>query len=181
MKWYKEFSVNMPQNLKSVCNSYTDVFEYEPIWTYESVEDSKMWVIPPLGKNRTRLDDRGASDKLANIRELVTTITELYLEEETPILAIWRFDEKFPHCPVHIDQGGEHTGSVVTCISGNFKIHLHAADEPDSPIIESVNINGQTLVALNNTVFPHSVEGIGDLVVFGTAVKTDTKEYFKNA
>ena len=77
--------------------------------------------------------------------------------------------------------GGEHTGSVVTCISGNFKIHLHAADEPDSPIIESVNINGQTLVALNNTVFPHSVEGIGDLVVFGTAVKTDTKEYFKDA
>ena len=47
----------MPQNLKSVCNSYTDVFEYEPIWTYESVEDSKMWVIPPLGKNRIRLDD----------------------------------------------------------------------------------------------------------------------------
>ena len=115
MKWYKEFKVNMPQNLKSVCNSYTEVFEYEPIWTYKSVEDSKMWVIPPLGKNRIRLDDNGASDKLANIRELVTSITELHLEEETPILAIWRFDGKFPHCPVHVDGGGEHTGSVVTC------------------------------------------------------------------
>lgn len=178
MIWAKEFKVNMPQNLKLVAEDYIRNYDHEPFNTYKSVANSKMWVIPPLGNNRIRLDDGGANNKLSNIRQLVTNITELTLEEKTPILAIWRFDSKFKHCPIHIDSGGEHTGSVVTCISGSFKLHLHKEDKPNSPIIESLNITKDKLVALNNTVFPHSVEGQGDLIVFGTSKQTNLKEYF---
>jgi len=178
MIWAREFSVDMPSVLKTVCELYTETFEHEPLNVYKSVADSKMWVIPPLGENRIRLDDGGANDSLVNVRKLVTDITGLALEEKTPILAIWRFDEVFTHCPIHIDDGGEHTGSIVTCISGSFKLHLHEEDKPDSSIISSININENKLVALNNTVFPHSVEGQGDLIVFGTSKQTNPKEYF---
>tara|TARA_B110000977_G_C11052929_1_gene482982 strand:- start:430 stop:1008 length:579 start_codon:yes stop_codon:yes gene_type:complete len=180
MKWFKKFNVNMPSILKSVCNNYIKAFDHEPLWVYKSVADSKMWVIPPLGENRVRLDDGGASDSLTNIRSLVSDITGLTLEEKTPILAIWRFDKNFSKCPIHIDIGTEHTGSIVTCISGNFDIHLHAKDEPDSHIIETVSLDDSNLVALNNTVFPHSVEGEGTLIVFGTDKRTNPEEYFRN-
>lgn len=170
----------MPWKLRETGIAYTRSFQPEPPWTYKSVADSKMWVIPPLGKDRVRLDDNGASDYLADVRAKVTEITGLALEEKTPILAIWRFDKDFPKCPVHIDEGGEHTGSIVTCINGEFKLHLHAEDAEDSPIIETVEINSTKLIALNNTEFPHSVEGQGNLIVFGTAKETNTEEYFKN-
>ena len=98
MIWAREFSVDMPSVLKTVCEIYTETFEHEPFGIYKSVADSKMWVIPPLGENRVRLDDGGANNSLTNIRKLVTDITGLALEEKTPILAIWRFDEVFTHC-----------------------------------------------------------------------------------
>ena len=79
---------------------------------------------------------------------------------------------KITHCPIHMDSGGEHTGSVVTSVSGNFKIHLHKEDTPNSPILETINVDESNLIALNNTKYPHSVEGQGDLLVLGT------KEYF---
>lgn len=180
MIWSKEFYVDMPDNLKSVCEDYVKQFDHEPPFTYKSVVDSKMWVIPPLGRNRKRLDDGGANDRLANVRALVSQVTGLALEERTPVLAIWRFDKNFSHCPVHIDDGGEHTGSVVTCISGDFKLHLHSEDKPDSPILKTIDIHRSKLVALNNTVFPHSVEGQGDLIVFGTAKQTNPEEYFND-
>ena len=180
MIWAKEFDVDMPSNLKTIANNYVKSFDPEPPFAYKSVVDSKMWVIPPLGENRVRLDDGGANDNLINVRQLVTKVTGLALEEKTPILAIWRYDENFTKCPIHIDEGGEHTGSVVTCISGNFNLHLHEKDELDSPIIETIAINKNKLVALNNTVFPHSVEGQGDLIVFGTSKQTNTEEYFND-
>jgi hypothetical protein len=178
MIWAKEFKVSMPENLKLVAHDYTKNYNYEPFNTYKSVANSKMWVIPPLGKNRIRLDDGGASNKLSNVRELVTNITGLALEEKTPILAIWRYDNNFKRCPVHIDDGGEHTGSIVTCISGSFKLHLHEHDDENSYIIKTITIDKNKLVALNNTIFPHSVEGQGDLIVFGTSKQTNIKEYF---
>jgi hypothetical protein len=178
MIWAKEFDIDMPDNLQSVCQNYMKHFDPEPPFRYKSVVDSKMWVIPPLGINRKRLDDGGANGRLANVRELVTKITGLALEEKTPILAIWKFDENFTSCPIHIDDGGEHTGSIVTCITGKFKLHLHSEDKPGSTILETININKSKLVALNNTVFPHSVEGQGDLIVFGTSKETNPLEYF---
>lgn len=188
MIWAKEFKVTMPENLKLVADLYTKTYDYEPINTYKSVVDSKMWVIPPLGSNeaaatgsnRVRLDDGGANDKLSNIRELVAHITNSQLEDNPPVLAIWRYDENFTHCPVHIDTGGEHTGSIVTCISGSFKLHLHEEDKADSPIINTINIDDNKLVALNNTVFPHSVEGQGDLIVFTTSKNLNIEEYFND-
>ena len=57
MIWAKEFKVNMPQNLKLVAEDYIRNYDHEPFNTYKSVANSKMWVIPPLGNNRIRLDD----------------------------------------------------------------------------------------------------------------------------
>ena len=173
--WYKEFKFSIPSNLKTMCEEYTEKFDYEPFGTYKSVADSKMWTIPPLGKDRHRLYDKVSNEvleQITNLKKLITEITKLKFGEAVD--CIWRFDKSFTHCPIHMDSGEEHTGSVVTSISGNFKIHLHKEDTPNSPILKTVNVDGSNLIALNNTKYPHSVEGQGDLLVLGT------KEYFKD-
>tara|TARA_B100001057_G_scaffold424918_1_gene447971 strand:+ start:131 stop:685 length:555 start_codon:yes stop_codon:yes gene_type:complete len=183
MLWYKEFKNNMPQDLKSMCIEYTQKFNHEPFWTYKSVANSKMWTIPPLGENRRRMYDEVPTQVLENIsnfKKMITDITKLELENDSPVDCIWRFDENFTSCPIHTDAGGEHTGSVVTSVVGNFKIHLHVDDFPNSPIIDSVDVNESNLIVLNNTVYPHSVEGQGDLLVFGAEKYMKPEEYFKN-
>lgn len=183
MLWYKKFKINMPDDLKSMCDDYTRKYKHEPFWTYKSVADSKMWTIPPLGENRKRMYDDVSLEILEKInilKQSITAITNLKLEQETPVDCIWKFDENFNHCPIHTDVGGEHTGSVVASIFGNFKIHLHTEDVVGAPIIESITIDESTLIALNNTEFPHSVEGQGDLLVFGADKNMRPEEYFAN-
>ena len=143
MLWYKQFKISMPDDLKSMCNDYTKKFKHEPFWTYKSVADSKMWTIPPLGENRKRMYhtfNSKISEKINVLKQSITAITDLKLEQESPVDCIWRFDKNFNHCPIHIDAGGEHTGTVVTTLSGSFKLHLHAEDVVESPIIESIAI-----------------------------------------
>ena len=67
---------------------------------------------------------------------------------------------------------------MVAKISGNFKLHLHEEDKENSKIVETIDIEG--LIALNNTVYPHSVEGQGDLLVFGADKDMVPEEYFAN-
>jgi|TARA_B100001245_G_scaffold151844_1_gene113692 hypothetical protein len=176
---YKKFKVSMPSNLKSMCEEYTEQFDCEPFWTYKSVADSKMWTIPPLGKDRRRMYDKISNEvleQIVNFKQHITEITKLKFSEAVD--CIWRFDKNFTHCPIHTDTGGEHTGSVVTSISGNFKIHLHKEDTPNSPILETINVDESNLIALNNTKYPHSVEGQGDLLVLGTDKNIKPEEYF---
>lgn len=171
----------MPNDLKPMCDDYTKKFKHEPFWTYKSVADSKMWTIPPLGENRKRINHTLLKlylKKINALKQSITAITDLKLEQQSRVDCIWRFDENFNHCPIHIDAGGEHTGSVVASIFGNFKIHLHAEDVVESPIIESIAIDESTIIALNNTEFPHSVEGQGDLLVFGADKHMKPEEYF---
>ena len=177
--WYIEFKVSIPSNLKSMCEEYTEQFDCEPFWTYKSVADSKMWTIPPLGKDRRRMYDKISNEvleQIVNFKQHITEITKLKFSEAVD--CIWRFDKNFTHCPIHTDTGGEHTGSVVTSISGNFKIHLHKEDTPNSPILETINVDESNLIALNNTKYPHSVEGQGDLLVLGTDKNIKPEEYF---
>ena len=181
MLWYKKFKISMPQDLKNVCKTYITQFDHEPFWTYKSVADSKLWTVPPLGPNRVRMYDVVPNETLEQfekMRKLVTDISMLDVEDKLPVTTLWEYDEKFTRCPVHIDHGGEHTGSLINSISGNFKLHLHSKDEQDAPIIETVNVDESTLLALNNTEFPHSVEGQGLLLVFGTDKKMKPQEYF---
>jgi len=176
---YKKFKVSMPSNLKSMCEEYTEQFDCEPFWTYKSVADSKMWTIPPLGKDRRRMYDKVSNEvleQIVNFKQHITEITKLKFSEAVD--CIWRFDKNFTHCPIHTDTGGEHTGSVVTSISGNFKIHLHKEDTLNSPILETINMDESNLIALNNTKYPHSVEGQGDLLVLGTDKNIKPEEYF---
>jgi hypothetical protein len=181
MLWYKKFKISMPQDLKDVCKTYITQYDHEPFWTYKSVADSKMWTVPPLGPNRVRLYEVVPNETLEQfnkIGELVTGISKLDVKNDLPVVTLWEYDEKFTQCPVHIDGGGEHTGSLVCSITGNFKLRLHSKDEQDSPIIDTVDVDESTLLALNNTKFPHSVEGQGLLLVFGTDKKMNPQEYF---
>jgi hypothetical protein len=180
MIWAKEFLVDMPSELRIICDNFTKKHPPEQKGIYKSVGDSDCWCIPPLGPNRERLYAPEV-EQLSHIRKLVSKTTGLNVDYDTPFISVWRFDEAFPKCPVHIDPGFEHTGSVVTCISGEFQLHLHKENLSDSPIIESIEVKLTNLIALNNTNFPHSVSGRGDLVVFGTDKKTNAQEYFKNA
>jgi|TARA_B100001094_G_C18037851_1_gene723497 hypothetical protein len=177
MNWYKRYKADMPKDFKQICEDYTKKYSPEPAYRYKSVEDSSMWTIPPLGENRVRLDVP-ESTQINHVIKYVSNVTELNLEHDMPFTCIWRFDDNFKKCPVHVDNGGEHTGSVVTCISGKFKLHLHEQEDNDSDIIETIDIDETTLIALNNTKFPHSVEGKGDLVVFGPDKKIKPEEYF---
>jgi len=181
MLWYKQFKISMPQDLKDVCKTYITQYEHEPFWTYKSVADSKMWTVPPLGPNRVRMYDIVPNETLEQfnkIGELVTNISKLDVKNDLPVVTLWEYDEKFTQCPVHIDGGGEHTGSLVCSITGNFKLRLHSKDEQDAPIIDTIDVDESTLLALNNTEFPHSVEGQGLLLVFGTNKKMKPQEYF---
>ena len=184
MLWYKKFKISMPQDLKEVCKTYITQYEHEPLWSYKSVADSKMWTVPPLGPigpDRIRFYDQVPSDTLKQFDEIgkiVTEVSGLELEEKSPVTVLWEYNKDFPHCPVHVDGGGEHTGSLINPIVGNFKLHLHSKDDQDAPIIDTVNIDESTLLALNNTEFPHSVEGQGLLLVFGTDKKMKPQEYF---
>jgi hypothetical protein len=171
----------MPQDLKDVCKTYITQYDHEPFWTYKSVADSKMWTVPPLGPNRVRLYEVVPNETLEQfnkIGELVTGISKLDVKNDLPVVTLWEYDEKFTQCPVHIDGGGEHTGSLVCSITGNFKLRLHSKDEQDAPIIDTVDVDESTLLTLNNTEFPHSVEGQGLLLVFGTDKKMNPQEYF---
>jgi hypothetical protein len=181
MLWYKKFKISMPQDLKDVCKTYITQSDHEPFWTYKSVADSKMWTVPPLGPNRVRLYEVVPNETLEQfnkIGELVTGISKLDVKNDLPVVTLWEYDEKFTQCPVHIDGGGEHTGSLVCSITGNFKLRLHSKDEQDAPIIDTVDVDESTLLTLNNTEFPHSVEGQGLLLVFGTDKKMNPQEYF---
>ena len=181
MLWYKKFKISMPQDFKNVCKNYITQFDHEPFWTYKSVADSKLWTVPPLGPNRVRMYDIVPNETLEQfekMRKLVTNISMLDVEDKLPVTTLWEYDKKFTSCPVHIDHGGEHTGSLINSISGNFKLHLHSKDEQDAPIIDTVDVDESTLLALNNTEFPHSVEGQGLLLVFGTNKKMKPLEYF---
>ena len=179
MIWAKEFEVNMPSTLKLVCESFTDNNLSEEPWLYTAVEDSDCWCIPPLGPNRERLYAPEV-EQLSDVRKLVSEISGLNLNFATPFVSVWRFDKNFPKCPVHIDPGGEHTGSVVTCISGKLQLHLHEKNELNSPIISTIDVSPYKLIALNNTEFPHSVSGFGDLIVFGVDNHTNAEEYFRD-
>jgi hypothetical protein len=179
MRWYKEFDVDMPQKLKYICENFTKSNPPEEPWTYGSVQDSDCWCIPPLGPNRERLYAPEV-ENLASIRKLVSEITRLNLEFETSFMSVWRFNDAHPKCPVHTDPGGEHTGSVVTCISGDLKLHLHETNKAGAAIIDSVDVSPSKLIALNNTEFPHSVSGYGDIIVFGVDKQLDAEEYFRD-
>ena len=179
MMWYKEFEVDMPSTLKLVCESFTTKHSPEEPWLYTAVEDSDIWNIPPLGPNRERLYAPEV-EQLSDVRKLVSEISGLNLDFATPFISIWRFNESFPKCPVHVDPGVEHTGSVVTCISGKLQLHLHEKNELNSPIISTIDVSPYKLIALNNTEFPHSVSGFGDLIVFGVDNHTNAEEYFRD-
>jgi len=167
----------MPGKLKTICKEFTKKHPPEEKGLYKAVGDSDCWCIPPLGPNRERLYSI-EFEQLTDVRKLVSKITGLTIDYDMPFTSIWRFGDYFPKCPVHIDPGAEHTGSVVTCISGKLQLHLHQEEKPDSPIIDTINVSPNKLIALNNTNFPHSVSGYGDLVVFGSDKKTNAEKYF---
>ena len=169
MIWMKQFDVDMPAVLAEVCTAFTINNAPEAPWQYKSVRDSSMWNIWMKFP---------VSQRLAPVRSLVNEITGLNLDYPTGFVSVWRYDENFPVCPVHIDGGGAHTGSVVTCISGDFSLRLHSADREGSNIVHSVDVTPSTLIALNNSVFPHSVAGSGDLIVFGVDKRLRPQEYF---
>ena len=181
MLWYKKYDYNMKNDVRILCNEYTENFRHEPFNTYKSVQDSKMWNIPPIGENRKRLwdiVDYSLVKQFRDLKDQIKKITGLELQGETSVDCIWRFDKNFKHCPVHVDVGGEHTGTVCSTLSGNFKFHLHEEDKQDSKIIDTIDVEG--LIVLNNTNFPHSVEGQGDLLVVGIDHRMNPKEYFAN-
>ena len=174
MKWYRKFDVDMPSEFMTVCKHYVVNNDPEPPFKYFTVGDSAMWTI---------WHDYITSDYIADARVLVSNTTGLSLGHKKGFVVLWRFDDNFKRSPIHIDigrgAGGNHNGSICTALVGDFKLHRHGNDAAQT-IIDSVELNDKSLVALNNTRFPHSVEGNGILVVFGVDLDTDPEEYWRD-
>jgi len=172
MRWYKQFDIDMPITLADTCNQYTENNPPEPPYNYDFMEDSTMWII---------WNNDDVSSQLNDVRELISHTAGVEVDDEVGFVVVWRYDEKFNRSPVHIDygrdNGGKQNGSVCTAISGDLKIHLHA-DDADKTIIDTVHVTSNTVIALNNTKFYHSVEGHGDLIIFGVNLDTDPEEYW---
>ena len=178
MLWVKEYPFNMPDYFKDVCIDFIEHNEPEGPYQYESVQDSKMWLIWNSMNQY--------SDRLAQVRQMVRETTGANLDYDKGFTAIWRYDENFKQCPIHIDGNGyredgsegerKHNGSICTSIDGNFKLHLHHQDTKE--IADTIEITNKNVVVLNNTVYPHSVQGQGDLIVFGIDLQSNPEEFF---
>jgi hypothetical protein len=179
MLWVKSYPITLPDYFAGLCQDFTENNDPAPKGMYESVADSSMWTIwntnPDNYQNQTLLE----------LRQNIQNITGANLNYPKGFLCIWRYDENFTNCPIHIDGQGtnsgditpiKHAGSVCTSIHGEFKIRLHHRDTNE--IVDSVPVTTSNVIVLNNTVYPHSVEGQGDLAVFGVDLQSNPEEFF---
>lgn len=153
----------MPQELAQTADYIVKNLKHEPFYAYESTANSKMWLV----QNHDPIMER-----IKNVRNLISNTAKCNLDFKMGYIAVWRFDEDFPQCPAHIDE--KQTGSIVSCVNGTFEIILH--DKNDLSTVDRVTVDKDSIVALNNTQFLHSVKGQGDLVVFGIDIVPG--EYF---
>jgi len=189
MLWVKKYSINMPAYFKTICNEYTEKHNPDPVGIYENAWDSKGWTIwnkdqkdssnhshLKIYQQLSKSDASSLAQGLTEIRQNINDITGANLEYPKGFCYIWRYDENFPKCPTHIDGPEEMAGSICSSISGKFKIHLHHKNT--NKILDTVTVTDKDLIVLNNTVYPHSVEGQGDLVVFGIDSQSNPEEFF---
>jgi len=179
MLWAKTYPITVPDYFTGFCQDFTENNDPVPVGTYESVADSSMWTI--WNKNPNNYQNQA----LLEIRQNIKNITGLNLDYPKGFFCIWRYDENFTKCPIHIDGQGTYSGditpikqsaSVCTSIHGEFKIHLHHRDTNE--IVDSVLVTTSNIIVLNNTMYPHSVEGQGDLAVFGVDLLNNLEEFF---
>mgnify|MGYP001177097048 FL=1 len=177
MLWVKTYPITIPDYFAGFCQDFTENNDPAPEGMYESVADSSMWTIWNTDQNKRQ--------QLAEFRQNIKNVTGANLDYPKGFLCIWRYDENFTQCPIHIDGQGthsgditprKHNGSVCTSIHGEFKIHLHHRDTNE--ILDSVSVTTSNVIVLNNTVYPHSVEGQGDLAVFGVDLQSNPEEFF---
>lgn len=178
MKWHRKFDMELSEEFKNECTEFVNNNEATAKNTYYTVGDSDMWIIWLLNQDSFIAQD---SKAFSDTREHIKLITGLNLKYHDGFVVIWRFDEHFDECPTHIDSGrlsgGAHNGSVCIALNGSFKINLRT-NESGGDIIEEVIVDNKSIVTLNNTVFPHNVEGCGDLIVFGVDTETHPEDHW---
>jgi hypothetical protein len=172
MKWYKKFNMKLSEEFKTECTEFIKNNPPEPPNAYYTVGESDMW---------TMWLSEEDSEVISDIREAIKLKTGLNLKYDEGFVVIWNFNDNFKECPTHIDSGrlsgGKHNGSVCVALNGNFKINLRS-EEFGGDILDEVIVDDKSVVALNNTVFPHNVEGKGDLIVFGVDLLTEPEVYW---
>lgn len=156
MKWKTIFTISN-KLFNEICYMYSNIIKDVPDGsipqrTKHVVMDSTTW---------TFYDAEG----LHNVKQQLGSITGFNLLYEHGYGCIWRYDDHFPKCPVHIDYKAQHIGSLCISVSGSHRIYLH--DETTHEKNESVILKNNKIMFLKNSEYWHSVEGQGDLLIFG--------------
>jgi len=105
------------------------------------------------------------ADELINIKEQIKSITGLNTLYEHGYTCIWRYDESFPKCPIHIDDKAQHKGSLCISLSGYHNMFLHHIETKEK--LEKITIKDNDIMFIKNSEYYHSVEGNGDLLILG--------------
>lgn len=174
MKWCLPFKLdnNTLHELKEICDNIKverspEVLEEQEDCTDNIVVDSKIWII------RNHDEDYD----LSKIRKKLHEVTGMNLDYNQGFFCVWQYDETFKSCPIHIDSGGKHTGSLCVATTGSFQIILN--DKETHEELDRITVEANDIITLNNTKYWHYVEGQGDLIVFGGDIDLDVNTYFK--
>ena len=167
VEWHKNFKL-LDEQLKIVqelCSKIVVNKSDDDIWqrTKSIVQDSRTWTFY-------------VADGIVEVKKMLEDVTKLNLTYNYGYCCIWRYDEDFPKSSIHIDEEAQHSGTVCIAAGSDSKFEIFFHDTKTKEKLDSVIVEGNNIIALNNANFWHSVEGKGDLFILGAEKK---ENYFK--
>jgi hypothetical protein len=157
MNW--QTSYNISDNLKRLILDMCDVKLNEP------PDDREIWQRTSSITLNSNTWTFYEAAELINIKEQIKNTTGLNTIYEHGYTCIWRYDEEFPKCPIHIDDEAQHKGSLCISLSGYHNIFLH--DIKTKEKLEKITVKDNSIMFIKNSEYYHSVEGNGDLWILG--------------
>ena len=167
IEWHKKFKL-LDEQLKNVQELYSKIIinkSDEDIWqrTKSIVQDSRTWSFY-------------TAEGIDEVKKMLEDVANLNLTYKYGYCCIWRYDESFTKSPIHIDEAAQHLGTVCIAAGLNSKFEIFFHDTETKEKLDSVIVEGNNIIVLNNSNFWHSVEGCGDLFILGAEKK---ENYFR--
>jgi hypothetical protein len=157
MNWQTSYTINddLKEKISNICNKK---LEGEP-------DDQEVWHRTSHITLNSHTWSFYKAEGLNEVKEQLKIITGLDTIYDHGYTCIWRYDQEFPKCPIHIDYEAQHKGSLCISLSGYHNIFLH--DIKTKEKLEKITVKDNSIMFINNSKYYHSVEGNGDLWILG--------------